>query len=125
MRLVQCPEFCFWCGEATGRTTVFEATRPEDYEIPGVLASYEPCPTCRRTWGLGVVLFEVINEQESSRPPLTPGYAPTGRWFIVSPESIRDHFDNPEQVLSAGKGIIEPDLAEYLMDSFMQEQIIH
>lgn len=68
MRLVECPELCFWRGETTGGTSVFEATRPEDYDIPGVLASYEPCPTCRRTWDLGVVLFEVVDEHKSSRP---------------------------------------------------------
>jgi hypothetical protein len=125
VRMVQCPEICFWCGEFTGRTSVFEATSADDYDIQGVLGSYEPCPTCQRTWSLGVVLFEVVDEQSSPRPPITPGYAPTGRWFIVPPETIREYFDYPEQVIATGKGIIDPVLADYLMECFMQGQVIH
>lgn len=125
MRIIQCPELCFWCGETTGQLSTFEATSQEDYDVKGVWASYEPCPSCRNTWQLGIVLFEVLDHQVNQRPPLTPGYYPTGRWFLVPRDTIMEHFTYPERVLSSGKGIIDPEIADYLMASFMEDQVVH
>lgn len=72
-----------------------------------------------------MVLFEAAGQNISSRPPITPGYAPTGRWFIAPPETIREHFNYAEQVSAAGKDIIDTELADYLMDSFMEGQGVH
>ena len=98
---------CFWCGEEDG-TILLPGKLPGDVEAPRrMCATYEPCKGCGEIFEKGIHCIEVADCHRLRRPEIMKrsGYAPTGRFVVVTRKWIEESLDEEKlskQILKKG-----------------------
>jgi hypothetical protein len=110
MTPIQIPT-CFWCGKP-----VHEVATAAHIERRSVIMNYDPCGRCRPSMMIGVTCVEIDSVAKVRRPPLQDAgplslIAPTGRWAVISSESV-DRLPLQEQqkvsVRAAKRALLDP-----------------
>lgn len=80
-------DLCFWCGEASG---VALLGYNKGKEAPReVMTSYRPCTKCEEQMARGITVIEAAESvYYPDRPQIQAGLVPTGRWQVMTQESI-------------------------------------
>lgn len=91
---------CFWCGP--------EPTTP--------VGSYSPCPACKDKMSLGVVMIEAVDTPLANTAPIATGKWPTGRWCVMSPQSLHTVFtaEVAAKAVLDGKCLMAPEVADLM-----------
>lgn len=104
---------CFWCGEEDG-SVVMLGKLPDDAKAPKqAVVHYEPCKDCLDKFDQGIVFIECTREDpRDGRKPINPTAWPTGRWAVVTRESMEQMPLDPglkRAALKTGKTLVDPD----------------
>jgi hypothetical protein len=105
---------CFWCGKEDGTILLLGAnSRDGGREAPRrMVASMEPCPSCRADMDKGVTIIEAREPAHYTKEP-----RPTGRWVVVTDGFVRMNF-TPDAVVSTmlekRKAFMEPVAFKYM-----------
>lgn len=81
---------CFFCGENTGEIALLGRLKGDKEAPMRMIVNYEPCEACKAKFNEGVLVVEVVPEQEADTPPITEGYSPTGRYVVLREEATSD-----------------------------------
>lgn len=90
---------CFFCGEPKNEVALLGriGKGTEDIEAPRhALLDYEPCKECLKKMATGITLVEVSNTPSDNQPPIAENAYPTGNWWVVTEDFIRNNIQPVE-----------------------------
>lgn len=105
---------CFFCREEKSEIALLGKIggRNKDIEAPQhMILDYEPCDECKKKMATGITLIEVTTTPNTeNQPEIAQNAYPTGNWWVVKENYIRNNFQPPElveQVMAYRKAFIE------------------
>lgn len=91
---------CFFCGEEKHEIALLGKIggRNKDLEAPRhMILNYEPCEECKKKMDTGITLIEITDIPNSeNQPPIAENAYPTGNWWVVTEDFIRNNIQPPE-----------------------------
>lgn len=128
---------CFWCGGDDGTVLLVGKLPGDEQAPPRMLASYDPCNTCKEQFDQGVALVEAHEGpvfegqdpiQRSGNRALGTGQElyPTGRYVIVKDEAIPRllHNCDTDDVIARRKAFVDTEAFDKLLERFQEAGLL-
>lgn len=105
---------CFFCGRDTGEVALLGAAYRGEAPMKMVL-NKRPCAACEKEWAEGIAFVEASRINGDTEP--------TGRVVVVKREAVARMVQQPllDDVLRAGKALVEPEAFEQLFAGELTE----
>lgn len=115
---------CFWCGNEKGEIAFLGSAYKGEAPRTMLLnydpcINYDPCTECEELMAQGITFMEAEPRQPNEkRVPMQVGTYPTGRWWVLKEESVKELVKEPalSEALRCRKMFIDPHTASLIFD---------
>jgi len=117
---------CLWCGEEDGTIGLLGANGGKQAPRHSIISS-APCPKCKAGMAQGITLIEASPTPKAGYTNIGGAYI-SRRWFVIKREAAeRILTAGPvrDSVLRVGKGYLDTETFEYLLNQFKQAEEDH